>query len=162
IQATIRKARAHAEAQDKLHPSRRTPQPGLEPQRSPIKTSLSLCIEREGRRALARLSATGVLGFRRCLGRLLFLGLRLLRCASGALAFLDQLLDLLTALAADLLVEVGAASCLHAVSALFADLLVEFGSALGFDRLAPLPTDFLVKRTAALRFNGRPALAADR
>src|SRR5919108_371716 len=52
------------------------------------------------------------------------------------LALLDELPDLLAALATDLLVERGAALRLHRVAALLADLLVEAGAALRLDRVA--------------------------
>src|SRR5215831_8379488 len=85
---------------------------------------------------------------------LLLLGLGLLRRPCRALTFLDQPLDLLPALAADLLVEVRSAGGFDPVAALFPDLLVELGPPLRLDRLAPFASDFLVEVTAALVADG--------
>src|SRR6266542_3119818 len=69
-------------------------------------------------------------------------------------------LDRLAALLPDLLVEAGAPLRLDRVAALLPDLLVELPAALGLDRLAPLLADLLVELPAARLANADPALAA--
>src|SRR5690242_10158321 len=101
-------------------------------------------------------------GLSSSLGRLGGLGLLRSRCPRRALALFDQLLDLLSTLAADLLVEVRPPGGFHAIAALLADLLVELRAALGLDRLAALPADLLVEGATPLRLHGRAALSADR
>src|SRR6266850_527166 len=67
----------------------------------------------------------------------------------------------LTTLPADLLVEADAALIANALATLPADLLVERSAALRLDRLAALLADLLVEAGAALRFDGVAALLAD-
>src|SRR5690606_31284890 len=90
-----------------------------------------------------------------CDGSLLFFG------AGRALAFSDELANLLAAPLADLLVEGHAALGLDRLASLAADLLVEGSAALGLDRLASLATDLLVELTAALPGDGLTALPSD-
>src|SRR6185436_7418160 len=78
---------------------------------------------------------------------------------SGALAFLDELLDLLPTLAADLLVEVGTPLRLDPLATLAADLLVERPSTLRFHGRAALAADGLVELAAALVAHGLAALS---
>src|SRR3984893_2537526 len=66
----------------------------------------------------------------------------------------DQLLDLLTALVADLLVKVRAVLFFDDLAAFLADRLVEFGPVTLARRLTPLAADLLVK--------SRPVAVADR
>src|SRR5262244_3251928 len=120
----------------------------------------ALRFQQMGRVFCARLTVRVVRGLP---GRLvlLLLGLGLLRRPCRALAFLDQPLDLLPTLAADLLVEVRSAGGFDAVAALFPDLFVELGSPLRLDRLAAFAADFLVEGTPAFGLDGRTPFASD-
>src|SRR5207248_5594440 len=84
----------------------------------------------------------------------------LLRFAGHPLSLLDQLADLLSALVADLRIELGTTRRANRFSALLADLLVELVSPLCLDRLAALAADLLVERPAALLRHLHAALAA--
>ena len=70
--------------------------------------------------------------------------------ACSSLTVFDQLLDLLSAFAADLLVEGWPAGSLDSISALFSDLFVELGTPLRLDRLASLSADLFVEGAPAL------------
>src|SRR5205085_1216288 len=83
----------------------------------------------------------------------------LLRFAGHPLPLLDQLADLLSALVADLRVELGTSRGADRLAALLADLLVELVPPLGLDRLAALAADLLVERPAALLGDLHAALA---
>src|SRR6266542_750080 len=76
------------------------------------------------------------------------------------LPLLDELADLVSALAADLLVEGRPALRLDRLAALLPDLLVEAGAPLRLDRVAALLPDLLVELPAARLANADPALAA--
>src|SRR6266498_2770792 len=80
---------------------------------------------------------------------------------SARLALLDELADLVPALAADLLVEGRAPLRLDGLAALLPDLLVEAGAALGLDGVAALLADLLVELAAPLGLHGLAALLAD-
>src|SRR5215208_1170012 len=89
------------------------------------------------------------------MGRSAFAGVR-----HSLLPLLDQLADLVSALAADLLVERGAALGLDGLAALLPDLLVEARAALGLHRLAALAADLLVELPPARLADADAALAA--
>src|SRR6266498_778563 len=80
---------------------------------------------------------------------------------ASRLPLLDELADLVAALAPDLLVERRTALGLDRLAALLADLLVEARAPLGLHGVAALLADLLVELPAPLGLDGLAALLAD-